>query len=90
MVEAAAFLCPISYLNHISAPLVLKMVSVHLDQVSRVLICIDYFAEMVPVSEMILATLSGQMIVAMGVHELNFRRSYYYSLSLWVQILLSF
>ncbi|XP_012075971.1 triacylglycerol lipase 1 isoform X2 [Jatropha curcas] len=32
MVEAAALLCPISYLEHISAPLVLRMVGVHLDQ----------------------------------------------------------
>ncbi|EEF43592.1 triacylglycerol lipase 1 [Ricinus communis] len=45
MVEAAALLCPISYLNHISAPLVLRMVRLHLDQ----------------------------MVVAMGIHELNFR-----------------
>lgn len=33
MVEAAALLCPISYLEHISAPLVLRMVGLHLDQV---------------------------------------------------------
>lgn len=45
MVEAAALLCPISYLNHVSAPLVLEMVNVHLDQ----------------------------MILAMGIHQLNFR-----------------
>ncbi|XP_050208741.1 triacylglycerol lipase 1 [Mercurialis annua] len=32
MVEAAAFLCPISYLDHVTAPLVLRMVSLHLDQ----------------------------------------------------------
>lgn len=32
MVEAAALLCPISYLDHISAPLVQRMVTVHLDQ----------------------------------------------------------
>ncbi|KAJ8763469.1 hypothetical protein K2173_002352 [Erythroxylum novogranatense] len=31
MVEAAALLCPISYLEHISAPLVLRMVGFHLD-----------------------------------------------------------
>ncbi|KAK6946047.1 AB-hydrolase lipase domain [Dillenia turbinata] len=45
MVEAAAFLCPISYLAHVSAPLVLRMVQMHLDQ----------------------------MIMAMGIHQLNFR-----------------
>ncbi|KAJ4716227.1 Lipase [Melia azedarach] len=32
MVEAAALLSPISYLEHITAPLVLRMVGVHLDQ----------------------------------------------------------
>ncbi|KAJ0010063.1 hypothetical protein Pint_33842 [Pistacia integerrima] len=32
MVEAAALLSPITYLEHISAPLVLRMVAVHLDQ----------------------------------------------------------
>ncbi|XP_010028409.2 triacylglycerol lipase 1 [Eucalyptus grandis] len=45
MVKAAALLCPISYLGHVSAPLVLRMVSMHLDQ----------------------------MVVAMGIHQLNFR-----------------
>ncbi|XAR59412.1 Triacylglycerol lipase [Bertholletia excelsa] len=33
MVEGAALLCPISYLGHISAPFVLRLVSLHLDQV---------------------------------------------------------
>lgn len=32
MIEAAALLCPISYLDHASAPLVLRAVSMHLDQ----------------------------------------------------------
>ncbi|GMH18153.1 hypothetical protein Nepgr_019994 [Nepenthes gracilis] len=32
MVEAAALLCPISYLEHVSAHFVLRMVSMHLDQ----------------------------------------------------------
>ncbi|KAK4594389.1 hypothetical protein RGQ29_018174 [Quercus rubra] len=32
MVEAAALLCPISYLVHVSAPFVLRMVNMHLDQ----------------------------------------------------------
>ncbi|MQM13112.1 hypothetical protein Taro_046035 [Colocasia esculenta] len=32
MIEAAALLCPISYLDHISAPLVLRAVKMHLDQ----------------------------------------------------------
>ncbi|KAA8545816.1 hypothetical protein F0562_020733 [Nyssa sinensis] len=45
MVEAAALLCPISYLEHISARFVLRIVSLHLDQV----------------------------IVAMGIHQLNFK-----------------
>lgn len=45
MVEAAALLCPISYLEHVSAQFVLRMVNMHLDQ----------------------------MILAMGIHQLNFR-----------------
>ncbi|CAN1192488.1 Triacylglycerol lipase 1 [Linum perenne] len=32
MVEAAALLCPISYLDHVTAPLVHKMVTMHVDQ----------------------------------------------------------
>ena len=32
-VEAAALLSPISYLDHVSAPLVLRMVNMHIDQV---------------------------------------------------------
>ena len=38
MVEAAALLCPISYLDHISTQFVLRMVDVHLDQVLLVFI----------------------------------------------------
>lgn len=38
MVEAAALLCPISYLEHISTQFVIRMVDVHLDQV--LLVCI--------------------------------------------------
>ncbi|KAK9941986.1 hypothetical protein M0R45_007676 [Rubus argutus] len=45
MVEAAALLCPISYLEHISTQFVIRMVDMHLDQ----------------------------MILAMGIHQLNFR-----------------
>ncbi|OMO73985.1 Alpha/beta hydrolase-1 [Corchorus capsularis] len=45
MVEAAALLCPISYLDHVTAPLVLRMVAMHLDQ----------------------------MVLALGLHQLNFR-----------------
>ncbi|KAL9272770.1 Triacylglycerol lipase 1-like protein [Drosera capensis] len=48
MVDAVALLCPISYLEHISARLVLRMVSIHLDQ----------------------------MILAMGIHQLNFRSDF--------------
>lgn len=33
MVEAAALLSPISYLGHVTAPLVWRMVNIHLDQV---------------------------------------------------------
>ncbi|OVA01411.1 Alpha/beta hydrolase fold-1 [Macleaya cordata] len=44
-VDAAALLCPISYLGHISAQFVLRAVGTHLDQ----------------------------MILAMGIHQLNFR-----------------
>lgn len=52
MVEAAALLCPISYLGHITAPFVRRMVNMHLDQ----------------------------MILAMGIHELNFRSNWGISL----------
>ncbi|KAL0702384.1 hypothetical protein Bca4012_058506 [Brassica carinata] len=45
MVEAAALLCPISYLDHVTAPLVERMVFMHLDQ----------------------------MVVALGMHQINFR-----------------
>jgi lysosomal acid lipase/cholesteryl ester hydrolase len=45
MVEAAALLCPISYLDHVTAPLVERMVFMHLDQ----------------------------MVVALGLHQINFR-----------------
>ncbi|KAJ4966992.1 hypothetical protein NE237_018841 [Protea cynaroides] len=45
MVEAAALLCPISYLGHISNQFILRMVSMHLDQ----------------------------MLLAMGIHQVNFR-----------------
>ncbi|CAL0316364.1 unnamed protein product [Lupinus luteus] len=44
-VEAAALLSPISYLDHVSAPFVLRMVSMHIDQI----------------------------ILDMGVHQLNFK-----------------
>lgn len=40
MVEAAALLSPISYLEHVSAPLVLRMVAMHLDQVELVIIVV--------------------------------------------------
>lgn len=33
MVKAAALLCPISYLDHITAPFVLKLVKMRLDEV---------------------------------------------------------
>ncbi|XP_047332900.1 triacylglycerol lipase 1 [Impatiens glandulifera] len=33
MVEGAALLCPISYLGHVFSPFVLRLVSIHLDQV---------------------------------------------------------
>ncbi|KAF4382365.1 hypothetical protein G4B88_011317 [Cannabis sativa] len=45
MVEAAALLSPISYLEHINSKFVLRMVNMHLDQ----------------------------MILAMGIHQVNFR-----------------
>ncbi|KAL9231714.1 hypothetical protein vseg_006905 [Gypsophila vaccaria] len=32
MIEAAALLCPISYLEHVNAPFVLRMVNMHLDK----------------------------------------------------------
>ncbi|CAD6219961.1 unnamed protein product [Miscanthus lutarioriparius] len=45
MISSAALLCPISYLDHVSASFVLRAVAMHLDQ----------------------------MLVAMGIHQLNFR-----------------
>lgn len=33
-VEAAALLCPISYLEHVNAPFVLRMVNMYLDKVN--------------------------------------------------------
>ncbi|KAI9127590.1 hypothetical protein K1719_000583 [Acacia pycnantha] len=51
-VEAAALLSPISYLGHVDAPLVLRMASMHIDQ----------------------------MILAMGIHQLNFRSDWGISL----------
>lgn len=33
MVKGAALLCPISYLDHITAPFVLRLVKMHLDEV---------------------------------------------------------
>ncbi|KAI4298515.1 hypothetical protein L6164_032065 [Bauhinia variegata] len=51
-VEAAALLSPISYLDHVYAPFVLRMVSMHIDQ----------------------------MILAMGIHQLNFRSDWGVSL----------
>ncbi|GJN40245.1 hypothetical protein PR202_gb29431 [Eleusine coracana subsp. coracana] len=47
MISSAALLCPISYLDHVSAGFVLRAVAMHLDQ----------------------------MLVTMGIHQLNFRRS---------------
>lgn len=37
LVAAAALLCPISYLDHITAPFALKMVHLYLDDVSYLL-----------------------------------------------------
>uniref|UniRef100_A0A0E0EPA7 Lipase n=1 Tax=Oryza meridionalis TaxID=40149 RepID=A0A0E0EPA7_9ORYZ len=45
MISSAALLCPISYLDHVSASFVLRAVAMHLDQ----------------------------MLVTMGIHQLNFR-----------------
>ncbi|XP_066389935.1 triacylglycerol lipase 1-like [Miscanthus floridulus] len=45
MISSAVLLCPISYLDHVSASFVLRAVAMHLDQ----------------------------MLVAMGIHQLNFR-----------------
>lgn len=35
MIDSAALLCPISYLDHVSATFVLRAVGLHLDQVSE-------------------------------------------------------
>ncbi|XP_054785610.1 triacylglycerol lipase 1 [Prosopis cineraria] len=51
-VEAAALLSPISYLDHVDAPFVLRMVNMHIDQ----------------------------MILAMGIHQLNLRSDWGVSL----------
>ncbi|CAL5080289.1 unnamed protein product [Urochloa decumbens] len=45
MIGSAALLCPISYLDHVSASFVLRAVAMHLDQ----------------------------MLITMGIHQLNFR-----------------
>nr|TKW32055.1 hypothetical protein SEVIR_2G145500v2 [Setaria viridis] len=45
MISSAALLCPISYLDHVSASFVLRAVAMHLDQ----------------------------MLITMGIHQLNFR-----------------
>lgn len=75
MVEAAALLCPISYLEHVSAQFVLRMVNMHLDQVSfafrHVWITVWKHFLMVQID---ISVLFGQMILAMGIHQLNFRR----------------
>ncbi|KAK9165843.1 hypothetical protein Scep_001034 [Stephania cephalantha] len=49
MIEAAALLCPISYLGHVTSPFVHRLVGLHLDQ----------------------------MIMALGIHQLNFRSDLY-------------
>lgn len=41
MVEAAAFLCPISYLKHVNAPFVLRMVNMYLDKVLFVCVSVE-------------------------------------------------
>lgn len=40
LVEAAGFLCPISYLDHVTSRFVLEMVTMHIDQV--ILFCSDW------------------------------------------------
>ena len=75
MVEAAALLCPISYLEHVSAQFVLRMVNMHLDQVPfafrHIWITVWKIFLMVQVNILVLL---GQVILAMGIHQLNFRR----------------
>nr|CAN67585.1 hypothetical protein VITISV_003883 [Vitis vinifera] len=67
MVEAAALLCPISYLEHVSAQFVLRMVNMHLDQVSfafrHVWITVWKHFLMVQID---ISVLFGQMILAMA------------------------
>lgn len=76
MVEAAALLSPITYLEHISAPLVLRMVGVHLDQV---VLCYPLSLwKCFMVMKMIVNSFQ-QMVFAMGLRELNFRRFCYAS-----------
>lgn len=43
MVEAAALLCPISYLGHVSSLFVLKAVEIRLDEVVFFLLCNESF-----------------------------------------------
>ncbi|OEL14363.1 Triacylglycerol lipase 1 [Dichanthelium oligosanthes] len=54
MISSAALLCPISYLDHVSASFVLRAVAMHLDQ----------------------------MLITMGIHQLNFRSAAMINLSL--------
>ena len=73
-VEAAALLSPISFLDHVDAPFVLRMVNMHIDQVFA------YFMLFSSVDWIYLTSNNHigfvQMILAMGIHELNLRRFY--------------
>lgn len=71
MIEAAALLCPISYLDHITSRFVLRAVSLHLDQVTAA--CYEELKEI----QLILSLLSFllQLLITLGLHQLNFRRS---------------
>lgn len=72
LVEAAALLCPISYLEHISSRFVLSMVHMHLDQVFFLRwYWLHYTSHGNKNDDDVLL---WQMILAMGIHQLNFRR----------------
>lgn len=71
MVEAAALLCPISYLDHVTAPLVERMVFMHLDQV---FLAFEYHKCLFRGVTVTFIWSSFQMVVALGLHQINFRR----------------
>lgn len=73
MIDSAALLCPISYLDHVSATFVLRAVGLHLDQVIESMT--EIFQESITKATCNIPLLVLlQMLMTMGIHQLNFRR----------------